>query len=172
VDRRAADDALSVLKAGGLKYELQIIPVGPDLARNWGRRRTVAEDFLFDTPVMLGSQRIGPDLANVGMRQPDVNWQLRHLYAPSQEVKGSTMPPYRFLFEKRRIERQRSADALDLKAGQVPPGFEIVPTQEARELVAYLSSLQADAPLFVAPMTVPAAPSAGTNAPATNAPAK
>jgi hypothetical protein len=79
------------------------------------------------------------------------------------------MPPYRFLFEKRRVERQRSADALDLP---VESGYEIVPTHEGKELAAYLASLQADAPLFVAPMTVPTAPGAATNAPATNAPAQ
>ena len=131
----------------------------------------MAEDFLFDYPVMLGSQRIGPDLANVGLRQPDANRHLRHLYAPRLEVTGSAMPPYRFLFEKRRIERARSPDALELPPGLAPGnGYEIVPTQEAKALAAYLISLRADAPLFETPMTVPAVPE--TNAPAaTNLPA-
>ncbi len=82
-----------------------------------------------------------------------------------------TMPPYRFLFEKRRIERARSPDALDLPPGLAPgDGYEIVPTQEAKALAAYLISLRADAPLFETPMTVPAVPE--TNAPAaTNLPA-
>ena len=63
---------------------------------------------------MPGSQRVGPDLANVGARLPDANWHLLHLYAPQLQVKGSTMPPYRFLFEKRRIERRPSPEALVL----------------------------------------------------------
>ena len=86
--REAANAAVKTLNATSAKAQLWIVPVGPDLARGWGRRRTVAEDFLFDSPVMPGSQRVGPDLANVGARLPDANWHLRHLYAPRLEVKG------------------------------------------------------------------------------------
>ena len=181
----AADAAVKSLKVGDAKAELWIVPTGPDIERGWGKRRTVAEDFLYDYPVMLGAQRIGPDLANVGERRPDANWHLRHLYAPRLEVENSPMPPYRFLFEMRRIERTGSPDALTLPTSLAPPpGYEIVPKQEAKALVGYLASLRADAPLFVAPLTVPPpppsetntnAPAVGggtTNAPTTNAPAK
>jgi cbb3-type cytochrome oxidase cytochrome c subunit len=166
--KEEADPASKALNAAGGKAQLWIVPVGPDIARGWGPRRSVAEDFLFDSPVMLGSQRIGPDLANAGVRLPDPNWHLRHLYAPRLEVKGSMMPPYRFLFEKRRIERMRSPDALVLPPELGPePGYEIVPRTEARALAAYLTSLRADAPLFVAPLTVAeAAPETTTNSPA------
>jgi len=171
--KQQADIGLGALTGAGAKAELWVQPAGPDIARGWGKRRTVAEDFLFDSPVLLGSQRIGPDLANVGARLPDANWQLRHLYAPQHEVRGSTMPPFRFLFETRRIERTRSLDALDLPADLAPPpGYEVVPKRDAKTLVAYLLSLQADAPIFPTPMSVPAQPAAaGTNGPATNAPA-
>lgn len=176
--RERADEDAKTLSVAGSKATPWIVPVGPDIARGWGKRRTVAEDFLFDYPVMLGSERIGPDLANVGVRQPDPNWHLRHLYAPQLEVKGSTMPPFRFLFEKRKIERAVSPDALPLALA--PPGYEIVPKTEAKALVAYLTSLQSDAPLFVAPLSVapppetnaPAGGGVATNSPATNAPAK
>ncbi|HYG34418.1 MAG TPA: ribosomal protein L7/L12, partial [Clostridia bacterium] len=185
--KAAADAAVKTLNASGAKASIWIVPTGPDIARGWGKRRTVAEDFLYDDPVMLGSQRIGPDLANVGIRLPDPNWHLRHLYAPRSEVQGSTMPPYRYLFEKRRIERGPSPDALTLPPAFAPePGYEIVPKPEATALVAYLMSLRADAPLFVAPVSVAAAPntaSTATNTPTapdmtstnntpTNAPAK
>ena len=88
------------------------------------------------------------------------------------------MPSYRFLFQKRKIERGSSPDALVLPN---EPGYELVPTAQAKALTAYLLSLRADAPLFDAPFTVPAAATpagtnaaapAATNAPATNAPAK
>ena len=51
-------------------------------------------------------------------------------------------------------------------AASVPaPGYEVVPKFEAKALVAYLLSLNADAPLYEAPMTVASAPAAaGTNA--------
>jgi len=167
--KEQADSATKLLNATGAKSQVWIVPVGPDITRGWGLRRSVAEDFLFDSPVMLGSQRIGPDLANVGVRLPDLNWHLLHLYAPRHMVKGSMMPPYRFLFEKRRIERSPAPDALVL-----PPelaaerGFEFVPKPEAKALAAYLISLRADTPLFDAPVTVASSPS---NATPTNAPA-
>jgi cbb3-type cytochrome oxidase cytochrome c subunit len=179
--RSAADQDVTVIGATGAKAEVWIVPIGRDIARGWGKRRTVAEDFLYDSPVMLGSRRLGPDLANVGVRLPDANWQLLHLYAPQALVPGSTMPPFRFLFEKRRIERTPSPDALVLPPPLDPgPGYEIVPKSEAKALAAYLISLRADAPLFNAPLSVPLAPppadtnaaAGATNAPATNAPAK
>lgn len=175
-DEKPSSDALAkALGAAGAKAEVWILPLGPDIARGWGKRRTIAEDFIFDSTVMLGSQRIGPDLANVGSRLPDSTWHLLHLYNPKM-VPGSPMPPYRFLFEKRRIERTRSADALALTAELAPePGYEIVPKPEARALAVYLASLQANEPLFETPLTVPAPAPASTNAPAagaTNAPAK
>jgi cytochrome c oxidase cbb3-type subunit 2 len=129
----------------------------------------VAEDFLFDYPVMPGSQRVGPDLANVGLRQPDATWQLRHLYAPRSEVKGSTMPPYRFLFEKKRLEHGRSSDALAFPPDLAPEsGYEILPKPEAVALVAYLASLRANEPLFVAPLSVAEPIATSTNNAATN----
>jgi cbb3-type cytochrome oxidase cytochrome c subunit len=163
VSKQAADAAVKLLTASGAKASTWVVPVGPDIARGWGNRRTVAEDFLFDSPAMPGSQRVGPDLANVGVRLSDRKWHLLHLYAPRTVVKDSIMPPYRFLFEKRRIERARSPDALDLPTD---PGYEIVPKTEAIALAAYLVSLRANEPLFSAPVTVAAAPTppAGTNA--------
>ncbi|HWX19753.1 MAG TPA: cbb3-type cytochrome c oxidase subunit II [Candidatus Binatia bacterium] len=164
VTKEVADTAVKALAVGDAKPSLWLVPVGSDIARGWGLRHSVAEDFLFDDTVMLGSQRIGPDLANVGVRLSDPKWHLLHLYAPRSLVNGSTMPPYRFLFEKRRIERAPTSDALPLPA---PPGYEIVPKPEAKALAAYLASLRADAPLWEAPVTVPASvPPADTNAPA------
>ena len=127
----------------------------------------MAADYLYDNPIMLGSLRVGPDLANIGVRSPDANSQLRHLYAPRSVVKNSIMPAYRYLFEERKINGNPSPDALRLPKEFAPPsGYEIVPTDEANALVAYLSSLQANTPLFEAPLAG-AAPqkSADTNAP-------
>lgn len=165
-DMNAAAPVLKALETAGAKAEVNIAAVGPDLARGWGKRRTVAQDYLFDYPVQLGSRRIGPDLANIALRQPDANWQLRHLYAPRSEVKGSTMPPYRFLFETRKAGAKPTSDALKLPAEFSPAGYEVLPTSDAKALVAYLLSLRADVPLFEAPVTPPPAkPEASTNAP-------
>ncbi len=165
VAKDIADAEVKALTSTSAKAQTLIVPIGPDIARGWGRRRTVAEDFLYDYPVMLGSQRIGPDLANIGVRKPDAAWHLRHLYAPRLDEKTSIMPPYRFLFEKRKLEHGPSPDALALPPELAPePGYEIGPTPEASALAAYLVSLRADAPLFEAPLTVASA----SGAPATN----
>lgn len=163
----AAGDALvkAVTDVGG-KIEVNIVPTGPDIQWNWGKRRTVAQDYIYDSVVQIGTRRAGPDLANVGApsRRPDANWQLRHLYAPQSEVKDSTMPAYRFLFAKRKAGNGTTEDALKLSGEFAPPaGYEIVPTDEARALVAYLLSLHAAAPLFETPITPPPAPAPATN---------
>ena len=58
------------------------------------------------------------------------------------------MPSYRFLYDMRRISGEPSADALKLTdATALPDGFEVVPTYEAKCLVAYLMSLNQSHPL-------------------------
>ncbi len=120
--------------------------MGADLARGWGDykfpRRTVARDYIYDQPVLLGSMRTGPDLTNIGSRQSNPMWHYLHLYSPRYVTPGSIMPPFRFLFEKRKITGQRPDDALDLTGVEAPEaGYAIVPKPEAKALVAYLLSL-------------------------------
>jgi cbb3-type cytochrome oxidase cytochrome c subunit len=168
VSIQAAGALASVLKKAGAATELHLVPTGPDIGRGWGARRSVAEDFIMDETVMPGSQRVGPDLANVGARRPDMNWQLVHLFNPSTVMEHSPMPANTFLFEKKKKQsgKQPSPDALLPVGGFTPPeGFEIVPKPEAKALAAYLLSLNAETPLYEAPLTPPA-PAAATNAPA------
>jgi cytochrome c oxidase cbb3-type subunit 2 len=179
--REDAESAVKTLGVGGAKAQFEVVPIGPDIARGWGKRRSVAEDYLFDSPALPGVVRIGPDLANIGIRQPDISWHLRHLYAPKSEVKDSTMPSYPFLFEKRKVGRTPSPDALVLsgETGEKLKGYEIVPTADGKALASYLVSLRSDVPLYVSPISVAAAapPAGDTNTPAaafnaaTNAPA-
>jgi cbb3-type cytochrome oxidase cytochrome c subunit len=154
---KEADAVSDQISALGGKVETHIIPVGPDIARGWGSRHGVAEDFLYDYPVQLGSLRAGPDLANVGARLPDANWQLFHLYAPQSAMPGSLMPAFRHLFTTRKVGNAPSPDALHLPKELAPAdGYEVVPKPEAKQLVAYLLSLNANVPLFDAPYTPPA----------------
>ncbi len=136
---------------------------GNDLARGWGKRRSVAEDYLYDQPVMLGSQRIGPDLANAGLRM-DAGSILVRLYNPRALLGNgaSIMPPYPYLFERRKIGGIPSPDALQLPPDFAPPsGYEIVPRPQARALAAYVMNLRQDGYLFEVPP-----PEVKTNAPA------
>lgn len=134
---------------------------GEDQSRGWGERRTVARDYIYDTVAFLGSSRLGPDLANVGsknwrnepegdIRRPakrDAAWHYLHLYHPKAVMTESNMPSYPYLFEKRKISGVRSSDALPSDKVKVDDGYEIVPKAEARELVAYLLSLDRSHPL-------------------------
>lgn len=88
-------------------------------------------------------------------------WHHRHLYAPRSMTLDSNMPAYRFLYEKREISGQRAADALKLTGSSAPPeGWEIVPTYDAKCLVAYLMSLDQSHPLKEVKSTSPASPPA------------
>ncbi|MHC4224866.1 MAG: cbb3-type cytochrome c oxidase subunit II [Planctomycetota bacterium] len=113
-----------------------------DLERGWGARRSHPRDYIHDVPQLLGTMRTGPDLINIGARQPSADWHLKHLLNPQITSPGSIMPPYSYLFDVQQIVGQRSYDALELEEEWAPPrGYEVVPTAKARELVAYLLSL-------------------------------
>jgi cytochrome c oxidase cbb3-type subunit 2 len=141
---------------------------GADIARGWGVRRTVARDYIYESPVLLGYMRLGPDLANIGTRKDAENpnkytaaWHYAHLYDPQATSPGSIMPSYKFLFEEKKIVGQEDADALHLSGGDAAkPGCQIVPTTAARQLVAYLTGLDHSHPLKEAgPNVQPAAAS-------------
>jgi cytochrome c oxidase cbb3-type subunit 2 len=69
-------------------------------------------------------------------------WHHVHLYAPRSINRDSNMPAYRFLYEERRIGGERSAEALQLSGPDAPPeGWEVVPTYDAKCVVAYLMGL-------------------------------
>jgi cytochrome c oxidase cbb3-type subunit 2 len=71
------------------------------------------------------------------------------------------MPAYRFLYEERRISGERSADALNLKGADAPrDGWEVVPSYEAKSLVAYLMSLDQSHALKEVKSAVPPSPPA------------
>ncbi len=205
----------------------------PSPQPKWGVRRSAPRDYIFDRPVLLGKERMGPDLANVGKAAPSEEekpaaapaasapaaspstaqapaansapskpgaaaspsasptpaaaaspsatpnlngvpppyseaWHHRHLYAPrsmNPDTRDSNMPAYQFLYEKRRISGERSADALQLIGADAPPaGWEVVPTYDAKCLVAYLMSQDQSHPLKEVKSAPGAAPPAGSPA--------
>jgi len=85
-------------------------------------------------------------------------WQHVHLYSPRSINADSNMPSYRFLYQVRRISDVPSDEALKLTGSQAPPeGWEIVPTYDAKCLVAYLISLNQSHPLKEVRSAAPAA---------------
>jgi len=107
-------------------------------------RPSVAGDYAYDTPELLSDHRNGPDLSNIGARQPSVVWQYIHLWNPRALVHASIMPRYTWLFAV------KAAAAGDVQV-PVPPGYGpangvVVARPAAQDLVAYLESLK-QAPL-------------------------
>jgi cbb3-type cytochrome c oxidase subunit II len=116
----------------------QVRPLQQDAV--WGRPST-SGDYAYATPELLGTERTGPDLTNVGSRQPSDVWNLIHLYQPRALVHASIMPDYPWLFVVK--DHPVPGDvAVPVPAGYAPPGKTIVATQRALDLVAYLKSLK------------------------------
>ncbi|PVW15840.1 cbb3-type cytochrome c oxidase subunit II [Marixanthomonas spongiae] len=119
----------------------------------WGDRPSIPSDYFYSkkrldvwrqSPSVLGSERTGPDLTNIGKRQPSEDWHLLHLYNPRAVVSESVMPSYPWLFEEVDSVSVREED----KVVSVPkeffnkPGKKIIASEEALRLVDYLKSLQ------------------------------
>ena len=153
VDLRTAEGVVKSLTETGAAVMAKITSTGSDIERGWGLRRTVGRDYLLDSPVMLGNQRIGPDLSNLGNRNPDANWHLVHLFDPRKAVEDSVMPSYGYLFEKRELNGKPANDALKFNGELVVDGEgrQVIPRRSAMDLVAYLLSLRLDEPIFEAP---------------------
>ena len=123
---------------------------GPDMKRGWGRA-SVPADYVYDRPHLLGSMRTGPDLFNIGARQPSKDWQLGHLYQPRAYTPGSIMPAFRFLFN---IKDAKEAEAEGEQPLTLPPAYApasgqvVVPTPEALDLVKYLLALNHTYPVL------------------------
>jgi cytochrome c oxidase cbb3-type subunit 2 len=125
-----------------------------EMDKTWGSRPSIAADyarvrrtdFWRNTATLMGTERTGPDLTNIGARQPSESWNLTHLFNPRIVVKESIMPAYSWMFEIKKTPSKSD------KIVQVPEEFledpqtKVVATQEALYLVAYLQSLK-QAPL-------------------------
>lgn len=139
---------------------------GPDVERGWGPRRSVARDYIYQDTPLLGATRLGPDLANYGWRdaegkrfwrneQPKEGEKItrnetfiyKHLFNPRGRISDSTCPSNPSLFEQREIGSGVSPDAVKVENGK-----QWVPTASARNLAAYLLSLDRSHELKEAPV--------------------
>ncbi len=121
-----------------------------DMDKMWGSRPSIAadyagihrQDFWRNTATLLGSERTGPDLTNVGNRQASKDWQLVHLFNPRIVVAQSIMPAYPWMFTIKKVAAKGDvvvnipAEYLHGDTGKV------VATKQALHLVAYLLSLK------------------------------
>ena len=134
--------------------------LGPDHERGWGRA-SVPGDYVYDKPHLLGSMRTGPDLFNIGVRQPSKDWHLGHLYQPRAYVPGSIMPAYPYLFETK-AAAEPGDEVVKLPPGHGPSQGVVVARPEALDLVKYLQGLDHTYPVLPAPPRSAAGPAAGS----------
>jgi cytochrome c oxidase cbb3-type subunit II len=139
---------------------------GTDQLRGWGDRQSFARDYIYQPHVQLGELRVGPDLANLANRKPPYNEEVLLDFLYNGIVfpnKVATHPTYKFIFDERVIVGERSRSALKL-GGKTPVvgDLEIVPSEKAQSLAAYLLSLKSD-------YNYPAETSVNTVAPAKDA---
>lgn len=121
-----------------------------DMDKVWGSRPSVAADYAGihrtdtwrNTATLMGTERTGPDLTDVGNRQPSKDWNLVHLFNPRIVVKESVMPAYPWLFRYK--EKPAAGDVVV----NVPKEYledtagKWVATPDALHLLAYLQSLK------------------------------
>ena len=131
-----------------------------DMDKTWGSRPSIASDYAMNrrtdlwrnTATLMGTERTGPDLTNIGERQPSVDWQLLHLYQPRAVVKESIMPAYQwmFVYKEKPAKNEKvvnvTAEYMGGRKGK------IVATRDAMDLVNYLlSRKQVKLPTGIAP---------------------
>lgn len=116
----------------------------------FGSRPSVPADFAFNTRTdfwrntanLMGTERTGPDLTNIGERQPSQEWHLLHLYQPRAAIAQSIMPAFKWLFvEKDYLERGDVEVKIPAKYLS-DKNKKLVATKKALQLVAYLKSLK------------------------------
>lgn len=127
-------------------------PKSPDVA---GAKTGIASPSPGAPPVAAASPgappAVGPPWPEQTVGLPPMysaSWHHVHLYSPRSINLDSNMPSYRFLYKMRRISDARSSDALQLTGSDAPPnGWEVIPTYDAKCLVAYMMSLNQSHPL-------------------------
>lgn len=114
--------------------------VGADESFGWGRA-SLPSDYIYDRPHLMGTSRTGPDLSNIGSRQPSSDWHHLHLYNPRSLVPWSTMPGFPFLYQVTEGKTPPSPEARPLPDQS---GRWLTPSEDAKALVEYLASLKRD----------------------------
>lgn len=116
----------------------------------WGNRPGIAADyagitrtdFWRNTATLMGTERTGPDLTNVGVRQSSLAWNLLHLYQPRAVVDKSIMPAYPWLFEIKKELTEGDVEVIVPDEYRKGITGKIIAKKDALNLVAYLQSLK------------------------------
>jgi cytochrome c oxidase cbb3-type subunit 2 len=122
--------------------QVRRVDAGFDVERGWGKRPSVPRDYVLQDHVLLGNSRIGPDLANLGLRDYSDDWLHQHLFEPQSIHPSSLCPPSPFLYEE--VEEASPSD-IEIPSNVADSISRYVrPSVRANRLVAYLKSLKQD----------------------------
>ena len=120
--------------------QVRRVETGFDVERGWGKRSSVPRDYVLQDHVLLGNSRIGPDLANLGLRDYSDEWLHQHLFEPQSMIPSSLCPPSPFLYDE--IDEPSHADIEVTSEEDEDNTRYIRPSIRANRLVAYLQSLK------------------------------
>jgi cytochrome c oxidase cbb3-type subunit 2 len=124
----------------------KIVEAGIDIQRGWGKRASMARDYILQDHVMLGNTRIGPDLANFGLNEYDNDWLHQHLFEPQSLVPDSICPPSPFLYEASEQPKDGTIAVISPSgsSGDENKTRYVIPSIRANRIVAYLRALKQD----------------------------
>ncbi len=134
----------------------QVRPLSAD--KPFGRP-SAPGDYAYQTTELLGSERNGPDLSNIGTRQSSSIWQYIHLYEPRAVVPQSIMPAFPWLFGV--VDKLPPGEKAVPLPPQFAPGGAVIPSDDGKALVAYLLSLKQPVLTPTQPGASPLGPSGG-----------
>jgi cytochrome c oxidase cbb3-type subunit 2 len=146
IAKQGAEEYISLGCISCHTQQVRLTESGFDVERKWGKRPSVARDYILQDNVLLGNTRIGPDLANVGLRGFTDEWLHRHLFDPQATVPGSICPPSPFLFEVKDEATSGTIEVHDDHSDhsdhhESETSRHIFPTLRAQKIVSYLQSL-------------------------------
>lgn len=118
--------------------QVRMVEAGFDVERGWGKRPSVPRDYILQEHVLIGNTRVGPDLANLGLRGHTLEWLHQHLFEPQALIPESVCQPSPFLYE---VSENETPGHIEISSMESPPRF-IKPTLRAKRLAAYLQALK------------------------------
>ena len=121
--------------------QVRRVETGFDVERGWGKRPSVPRDYVLQDHVLLGNSRIGPDLANLGLREYSDEWLHQHLFEPQSIIPSSLCPPSPYLYQE--IDEPVPSD-IEITGGDEDDVRNVRPSIRANRLVSYLQSLKQD----------------------------
>ena len=120
--------------------QVRMVEAGFDVERGWGKRPSVARDYILQEHVLIGNTRVGPDLANLGLRGHSLEWLHKHLFEPQALIPESICQPSPFLYE---VSEEEKTGFIEISSDESISRF-IKPSLRADRLVSYLQALKQD----------------------------